>query len=794
MEIIVTSTRQSSQFRTVLTSVLVISLVLSSSILFSPLSIVHASVISPAPVLGGWGGARLADTVQNPTAPDSLVFPGERQSNFEQIALREFQLGYNTVRASFAPYCSVLYGLNTIAVPQDFIGNYSSVQLSRAIKIAEYFSMWIVVDYHGYTDLASSTLVNCWSRFWFGPNSTVSGPTGVVGAFMNSYDRIVWEPLNEPDSGSFPISGTSWCIENPGPCDDNETLYMSAQYQSWLDRDRSMGDGHWVVVQNMCSFGCYKSRDKYYLDYPMVNDPVGRVFASFHTYLNYGIATTAADGSTRHSSYWNMTTADIFAREDYLTMLNETVRTSFGWPVLNTEGGTSCGMVNGTDCLSSTLAIATGSAGYTSISLHYIQDMINYEDSNGPRFGWIFWPAASWTNTPNGGVYGALSSGQWGTLIAYQRFEAPILVPSLDADLQSLVYPWDGNGFYTQGRHWIFYLNWTSCGGVYTSCLYYATSTNGANWNVNNIGVATSGTTSIVTNGTHVFYVRYNGTNSQLGRALMFRDGTLQTNGTISWQPETIVKPATLGEIWNSLSMRVSTTGQAFVAYEEESGAYSTGYPFVIQSNGTNYSQWQQDTPLINRNDDWRFSLVPLPAGQMYLLYWPFWGELRGRLYTNGTWAPEDAVTPHGTYVLQNAFGFSNGNSTVYAIWQEKDTQKIQFSLRTDSWNPPQTVAIADTNTNPVWTASYDTFQGKWYVICYNYTLDQVYQYSGTPGNWSQKTGLFTTLGGDSTMIVGSYYDTGQINSSAYVLGIYWIKSDSTLIDSQFGFAEEYIT
>src|SRR6266480_4886182 len=134
MEIIVTSTRQSSQFRTVLTSVLVISLVLSSSILFSPLSIVHASVISPAPVLGGWGGARLADTAQNPTAPDSLVFPGERQSNFEQIALREFQLGYNTVRASFAPYCSVLYGLNTIAVPQDFIGTGSGS--CRALSVS----------------------------------------------------------------------------------------------------------------------------------------------------------------------------------------------------------------------------------------------------------------------------------------------------------------------------------------------------------------------------------------------------------------------------------------------------------------------------------------------------------------------------------------------------------------------------------------------------------------------------------------------------------------------------------
>jgi len=62
------------------------------------------------------------------------------------------------------------------------------------------------------------------------------------------------------------------------------------------------------------------------------------------------------------------------------------------------------------------------------------------------------------------------------------------------------------------------------------------------------------------------------------------------------------------------------------------------------------------------------------------------------------------------------------------------------------------------------------------------------------PGSWSQKTDLFTTSGGDSTMIIGSYYETGQVNSSTHVLGIYWIKSDSTLIDSQFYFAEEYIT
>ena len=137
---IVTLAGRSNFFKSVLTSFFMISLAVSSSILFSPPLVVHASVTSSAPVLGVWGGARLVDTGQNLTAPASLVFSGERQSNFEQIALRQVQLGYNAIRASFAPYCSVRYGLNH-AVPQDFMGNYSAIQLARSITVAQYFNL-----------------------------------------------------------------------------------------------------------------------------------------------------------------------------------------------------------------------------------------------------------------------------------------------------------------------------------------------------------------------------------------------------------------------------------------------------------------------------------------------------------------------------------------------------------------------------------------------------------------------------------------------------------------------------
>src|SRR5438552_4191010 len=264
---------------------LLASLAISGVALFSRSYQAHGVDLSSAPLMGGWGGVRLKDVTQNITGHSSIVFPGERASNFEQIAIRESQLGFNAIRASFAPYCSVQYGLSNSS-PPDFMGNYTQGELARALSIVEYFNMWIIVDYHGYAEFTNSTMINCWLSFWFGPNRA-SGPTGVVGAFKDEYSRIVWEPLNEPDSGSFPVNTTPWCIQNPVQCETNMTTYASEQYQSWLNKDRRMGDTHWVVAQNLCSYACDLDRTQAYLDYPKLNDTAQRVYESLHTYVYY---------------------------------------------------------------------------------------------------------------------------------------------------------------------------------------------------------------------------------------------------------------------------------------------------------------------------------------------------------------------------------------------------------------------------------------------------------------------------------------------------------------------------
>src|SRR5437764_15253154 len=86
---------------------LLASLAISGVALFSRSYQAHGVDLSSSPLLGGWGGVRLKDVAQYFTGPSSIVFRCERATNFERIAVRVSQLGFNAIRASFARYLSV---------------------------------------------------------------------------------------------------------------------------------------------------------------------------------------------------------------------------------------------------------------------------------------------------------------------------------------------------------------------------------------------------------------------------------------------------------------------------------------------------------------------------------------------------------------------------------------------------------------------------------------------------------------------------------------------------------------
>ncbi len=318
------------------------------------------------PVIIGWGGTRLDETVKYDTSnPPSLVFGGEQASNQEMQAAKLAGMGFNALRVSFQSACT----------NKREMGPYDSFWLNRSIAIARHYNMWVIVDYHGYDDLVGSNNVDCWLSFW----------SPVVNQFKNSYDKIVWEPLNEPTGFGDDVS------------------YLSQQYQRWTNQARSLGDNHWIVVQNLCSFSCGFANMAD--GFPTVTDPAGKVFISLHTYMGY------AD----HSNTWNNATANAVASMYYQAVLNGSART--GWPVLNTEGGADelCDFCAPDEVL-------TGSAGYTTTTFHFIQALTRLYDTNTPqRINWVWWTMGSWTNTPGAGLYGSLAANGWGSLLAYQR-------------------------------------------------------------------------------------------------------------------------------------------------------------------------------------------------------------------------------------------------------------------------------------------------------------------------------------------------------------------------------------
>ena len=351
---------------------------------------------SSVPMLIGWGGVRLDEAVvgggvhQPSNQTPSSVFPGESATNMELLLSELKPMGYNIVKVSFDPSCT----------GSQFMSSYSAANLQRAIQIAQHFGFWMVVDHHGFTEPFTPSSSSCWLNFW----------SGVVSQFRNSYSKIIWEPEDEPKYGfsGSACSGASTCV-----------AYLSNQYQQWINQARSLGDTHWIVVENICSFGCSlcpggdgacsAAAD----GFPMVTDPLGtlsqggRIFISLHTYMDYG----------SYSSSWNGATAESVAQQYYQAMLGGMSKT--GWPILDTESGASplCG-----SCAPD--AVLRGNAGYTVVTLHFIQVLTNLLDNNMPqRINWINWPSGSWTDTQNAGIYGAMQCNSspegWGCQLQF---------------------------------------------------------------------------------------------------------------------------------------------------------------------------------------------------------------------------------------------------------------------------------------------------------------------------------------------------------------------------------------
>jgi hypothetical protein len=320
----------------------------------------------------GWGGVALNEVSRTASGnPASSVFPGETASDLEYAVQVLQARGFNTVRVDFDPYC-------TDTVDYNYMSVYSQTNAQRAVLIAQHYGFWIIIDYHGYSDIFRNT--SCWLNYW----------KPIVQNIGSLYSQIIWEPENEPttDCANSPSSCPSAPCSNDSSC----VTYLGNAYQQWINQTRSTGDTHWIVVQSICSYGCSLCPDgsgdcSGAVDgYPIVTDPARSIFLSIHSYMDYSY----------YSNSWNTTTATTVANGYYQAVLSAT--TKYGWPALNTEGGADplcypCATPPSDTKLS-------GSAGYTTVTLNFIQALTNLYDANTPsRINWVWWPAGDWTDT-----------------------------------------------------------------------------------------------------------------------------------------------------------------------------------------------------------------------------------------------------------------------------------------------------------------------------------------------------------------------------------------------------------
>jgi hypothetical protein len=322
------------------------------------------------------------------------------------------------------------------------------------------------------------------------------------------------------------------------------------------------------------------------------------------------------------------------------------------------------------------------------------------------------------------------------------------------------------DSFYAKGLIWLFYEDSRYTCEHQTGCLTYTTSTNGSRWGPSTrVPVhITDNDFSVSTNGTSVFYVRYNETSfeSSCGRNIQLGLGTLNISGNITWQPEQTVAVGSSTRTYPNDEIIVDSNGQLWIAYMIDNhgacGGDGTDRPEVIHSAGTNYATWTGNTTLSTaHSNNWHIALVSLGNGQVYASYWLRNTDLHGRLFNGAAWGSDEQISPTTTKNDGNAWLFNSGTNA-YAIYFDNTTETFNLASRstTGSWTI-NTIGTGETHTGAIAfspsylslpdSASYDVKDNLFNLFYMNTTNQRIDQWSGSGSFWTKTNGIVNTIG-----------------------------------------------
>ena len=348
--------------------------------------------------------------------------------------------------------------------------------------------------------------------------------------------------------------------------------------------------------------------------------------------------------------------------------------------------------------------------------------------------------------------------------------------------------------FYARGLIWLFYEDSRFTCEHQTGCMFYTTSTNGTHWApTSKVAVhITDSDFSVYTNGTSVFYVRYNETSydSTCAKKMLFGLGTLSPSGTITWQPEQTVLTGAANRTYPDDEITVDSNGQVWIAYliDNNSACGGTGIerPMIIHSAGTNYASWPASgnvTLCVSacHSLNWHIALASIGGGEIYSMYWISKYGVHGRLYNGTGWSNEETISSDVTDV--NNWLFNSGTS-IYAIYFDNITETYNFASRspTGTWTV-SLIGAAETHSGTLAfsssyyalpdAASFDAKDNLFDLFYMNATDQRIDQWSGSGSSWTKTTGLVATSAVPYSDSISSFIQSGTtvVGSIFYVSG-----------------------
>lgn len=315
-------------------------------------------------------------------------------------------------------------------------------------------------------------------------------------------------------------------------------------------------------------------------------------------------------------------------------------------------------------------------------------------------------------------------------------------------------FPGQQEFLFAKNRYWLFYTAYQfNCEGYFNGdCLFYTSSSDDINWlpatglnvtardsQVSNV----KGAYTAITDGSSVFYLRTNSTDTGKKNDLLVRVGTLPgSGGTITWQAEAVVATnSTAHETFYGLTLTESTTAGLFAGYADCT-SLCTGSSSVSQTHVRNavspYTGWGSDATFLQENSGTaREILLAQTSGKIYLVDFTSSSGVMGYQYSGGFWSSQEGISHPPNDISTVCDGFNlfaeaivSSGDNVYAFWPPSSDggASVCFNSRLNgAWGLPVRFMSTNpcNNTVPFYsclTVTYEPTTTNFDILVYNAT------------------------------------------------------------------------